>query len=113
MVRLVALSSRSSPAPVLSSRGRFSPVNVAEFSANGPLFSLASRSALVRLASEAARREPDAPETVRLLSRADGFDKMPGGLQHRSIADSRKFFGSWVARVCANPATSCAESRSA
>jgi tetratricopeptide (TPR) repeat protein len=53
-----------------------SPVDAAEFPPNDPLFLLASRSKLVQLASDSARREPEAPETVRLLARAEDFDRM-------------------------------------
>ena len=76
MVRLLALSlvllgaAGSQPARPLS------PVSAAEFPPNDPLFSLASRSKLAQLASDAARREPEAPETVRLLARAEDLDRM-------------------------------------
>lgn len=76
MVGLLALSlvllaaAGSQPPPPVS------PINAAEFPPNDPLFSLASKSKLAQLAAEAARREPDAPETVHLLARAEDFDRM-------------------------------------
>jgi tetratricopeptide (TPR) repeat protein len=76
MVRLLALSLVLLGAAGFQPARPFSPVSAAEFPPNDQLFSLASRSKLVQLASDAARREPDAPETVRLLARAEDFDRM-------------------------------------
>lgn len=77
MVRLLVLSyvllgaAGAPPAPPL-----LSPVSPAEFPPNDPLLLLASQSRNAQLASEAVRRKPSEPETVRLLARAEDFDRM-------------------------------------
>jgi tetratricopeptide (TPR) repeat protein len=76
MVRLLALSLVLLPAAGSQSARLFSPVSAAEFPPNDPLFALASQSRFAQLASEAGRREPAAPDTVRLLARAEDFDQM-------------------------------------
>lgn len=76
MVRLLALSLVLLGAAGSQLPGPSSPVSAAEFPPNDPLFSPASRSRLQQLASDAARREPEAPDTVRLLARAEDVDRM-------------------------------------